>query len=312
MDKNNESSPRSGTTYRLGKVIASGGEGKIHECLSHPHLVIKVFTGDTNEIGRKEVRVREMHSLQGLKNHPNIAWPQVVLSQDGKFLGYAMRKMADTVTLVPLSAEASRKRYLPGWRQVHKAYVAYQIAKICRELAQVSTFVVDTSLTNFLTNPRTAEIYLIDTDSLQFTSKNGSFGSSVFTPDFAAPEVLRNPERLHHIGPEQARFTMAMLLFQIFTQSSPFQVLDRGTLDPAQQIIFGRTFIGGAGVATGFTTSEIFSRYRRLPAPLVALFVETFHAGHKDPKARPSFAQWEHVTLDYYRTLHSAEFGSRG
>jgi DNA-binding helix-hairpin-helix protein with protein kinase domain len=302
MNINQTTSPAKAVqmAIRLGPVITSGAEGEIRECLSHPEMIAKVFTGTPTQISQKAVRIGVMLKMSDLKMHQRLAWPRV-LFKSLKSFGYLMPRFRDTVTLVPLSAEILRRRLLPGFTEAHKARVAHDISAICARLEQNHVYVVDTSLANFLTTPKDGAAYLIDTDSLQFTTAAGHFSSAVYTPDFAAPEILRKPEALKNIGPEQARFTVALIMFQIYAQGSPYQVKDAASLEPAQQILHGRTFLGGRGRATGATSPELFARYRRLPPYVAHLFIRAFLHGHDNPAERPTFEEWVRVNHRYYQ-----------
>lgn len=292
-------------TFRRGRHLAAGAEGDVYECASQPEWVAKVFKGTAQEIAAKGRRVREMLKLDELKRFDRVTWPLHALICRGTLRGYVMRRITGAITLVPLAAEVLRRRYLPGWTLRHRVRVAHDISAIGDFLEKKSIYIVDTSLANFLTAPADGKTYLIDTDSLQFTSPSEHFSSSVYTPDFAAPEILRNPRLIQRIGPEQARFTIALILFQVLVQGSPFQVKDSANLEPAQQILAGRTFLGGRGRATGATSRELFERYRALPPYVAHLFIRAFWHGHNAPGERPTFAEWTRACARYYGELRS-------
>jgi len=288
---------------QLGKVIATGGEGVIRECLSHPGCVAKIYHPlEEEDLSQIESKIGAMLKMTQLAQHSRLAWPQKKLYQNRKFAGFLMRKI-DGMTLVPLSAEVSKRTYLPDWTTAHIARVVHDIASLCAKLESHDVFLTDVSLTNFLTNPRDGSTSIIDVDSLQIREGSRVFGSSVFTPDYAAPEILRQPERLGCIGSEQARFTIALLFFQLYTNGSPFQVLEYGNLEPAQQITAGRHFLGGRGVATGTTTPEIFRRYCGLPRRIKWMFKRAFIEGHQSPSNRPSFNEWVEAAKRHYQEL---------
>lgn len=288
----------------IGPVIATGAEGTVHECPSHPGHAVKLYRGKAPaELREAAEKVGAMVRCAELRDQPRLAWPLRVVTCQGVFAGFMMRKL-DGVTLVPLSAEVARRTYLPGWTVRHVTRVVHDIAAICAQLERHGVFIVDVSLTNFLTRKEDALTSLIDADSLQFTTPTRHFPSRVFTPEFAPPEVLADPRRLARIGSAQARFTAALLFFQLYTHGSPYQVLEHRDLEPSQQIAVGRHFLGGKGVATGRTTPEIFARYRALPPRIAWLFKRAFIAGHRDPSARPTFDEWVGASLAFYRQLH--------
>jgi|GEM_PF-1702772 len=297
--------PDAASPLKLGAEIASSGEGVIRECISHPHLVAKIYhpVGEA-ELDRKNRKLVAMIGMTDLREHNRLAWPQQRLYRNGELAGFLMPRM-EGISLVPLSAEISRKTYLPHWIPAHVARVIHDIASLCAILERYSVFVTDVSLTNFLTDPTDGRTSIIDTDSLQIPTDREVFGSNVYTADYAAPKVLKDLALLGHIGSAQARFTISLLFFQLYTQGFPYQVLEHSNLDPAQQIIAGRHFLGGKGVATGTTPAPIFNRYRTLPPLIAWLFKQTFIEGHQDPSVRPTFSKWRSAAEAHYQSLRN-------
>jgi len=295
--------PPAGVPWRFGKLIATGGEGQIREVAGYPDLLAKIFINQSpTELAEKERKLVAMIGMNTLAGHSRLAWPLRRFNIQGKCGGYLMKRV-EGISLVPLSAEVARKAYLPNWTPAHTTRAVHDIASLCATLESHGIFLVDVSLTNFLVRSSDGSVSIIDTDSLQVTSGREIFGATVFTPDFAAPEILRHPEHLGCIGSEQARFTIALLFFQLFAQGSPYQVFENRDLDPSQQIQSGRHFLGGRGVATGTTTPALFSRYLGVPRRIAALCKKAFIDGHHTPAARPTFQTWADAAKAHYHEL---------
>jgi DNA-binding helix-hairpin-helix protein with protein kinase domain len=253
---------------------------------------------------RREKLCAMLSAGEALIKHPRLAWPRsLVVDAQGAVIGFGMRRVSG-VPLVPLTALALLRRDLPRWTQLHLCRVVHDISEICRLLESHKVFVGDINLNNILTGPENAQTCLIDCDSYQVNAGSRVFPSKVYTPDYSAPEILRQPERLRCLGPDQFRFSAALLFFNLLTHGGhPFQI--KGSTSPEQNIIEGRHFLGPRGVATGYTTDAIYSRYRSLPPRICYLFKQAFIDGHtKNPGARPSFTEWVDATREYYSNLN--------
>ena len=296
-----------GTTLRLGASVARGGEGEIFECAGRSDRLLKLFhAGNLILQKARDAKVRAMVSLTDLRDYPRLAWPQEpVFDAHGQVTGFTMRRVSG-VTLVALTALALMKRRLPNWGPAHVCRVVHDIAAICRELEARQVFVGDINLGNFLVNQVSAEVTAIDCDSYQLTVAGQLHACRVFTPDYQSPEVLAHPERLAILGPLQFRYSCALLFFNLLTAGGhPYQI--KNGRSPAENILAGRHFLGGKGVATGCTTAAIWERYRALPPRIMALFKRAFIAGHsQDPSARPCFEEWVGAFKHHYSELMHA------
>ncbi len=297
-----------GQPVRLGATLAQGGEGSIHECAGRPDVLIKVFhpAASPEFAHTRDEKLRAMVALTELRAHPRLAWPQeLILDSRGGVAGFTMRKITG-VTLVPLTALGLRKIRLPGWGPAHVCRVVHDIAALCGALEARGVFIGDINLGNFLADPHTAETSAIDCDSYQITAGGRLYPCPVYTPDFQSPEVLAETGRLARLGPAQLRFSAALLFFTLLTAGGhPYQV--KNGRSPGENILSGRHFLGGRGVATGCTTSAIWDRYRALPPRILALFKRAFIAGHSlNPAARPAFAEWIGAFQAHYAELCAA------
>lgn len=293
-----------GRPVPLGQSLAQGGEGTIFERAGHPGQLIKVFHAVTPDVQRgRDDRMRAMIGMNNLRDYPRLAWPrELVFGPRGEVAGFTMRKVTG-VTLVPLTALTLMKSRLPKWGPAHVYRVVHDIAAICGALEARSVFIGDINLGNFLADPLTAETTAIDCDSYQITVGDRRFPCRVYTPDFQPPEILAQAGRLSSLGSAQFRFSGALLFFMLLTAGGhPFQV--KNGHSPAENILAGRHFLGGKGIATGATTAAIWSRYMAQPPRVLALFKRAFIAGHsQDPGARPSFAEWVSAFRSHYAEL---------
>ena len=287
-----------GTPLRMVPTpLAQGGEGSIHCVENNQNTLVKIY--HPGEPAATLARARKLTAMMQagpeLRQHPRLAWPQsLVLNPRGEIAGYRMRRMQG-ISLVPLTAPIMFRRDLPHWTQRHVVRVTHDLAALFGFLEDRQIYPGDINLNNFLTRPEDATASLIDCDSYQI----GNHPSRVLTPDFSAPEVLAQRGQLKLLGPDQLRFSAALLFFYLLTRGThPFQV--RGGDSPEQNILAGRTFMGSRGQATGSIPPSLYARYRALPPRIAGQFKRAFCSHTEHPELRPSFSTWVSAFREYY------------
>lgn len=203
----------SGRQIQLGKLIGSGGEGKVYLSSETPSKAIKIY-GDSENPTRSE-KIQKMVSLGLSKKTELISYPdEVVTSESGKIIGFSMNLVRDHEQVHNLYGVKSRKNYFP---EVDYRFLVRVATNIARAMAQVHAspcVIGDVNHSGVLIS-KTATVALIDADSFQLKDGGLTYPCVVGVPDFTPPELqgksLRSVERtqIHD------QFGLAVLIFQV-------------------------------------------------------------------------------------------------
>ena len=286
----------SGTPLQLSATdeLASGGEGTVYRCPGHDSFVIKLYKRDIVENPEKQKavieRLRDMLSIEALRKHHDIAWPQMpVYDAEKHVVGFVMRAVSGTSVSSLQGAERIR-RLFPGWDRRDLALVAKDFLDKMQLLANHGVLVNDFNPANFIVG-KDHKVRLIDCDSYQIPSVNGGT-PHVATSYFAshvAPEILRQPSLLKRPrGPEQARFGAAIIVFQLLMCGlHPYSHKNGGM--PEDNLKSGKSPLGlgsGCAIPTGW-----YNLLSYLPYTAMDKFIRMFRDGHGNPAARPSLGE---------------------
>lgn len=295
-----------GIPLRLAARLAAGGEGEVFRLADAPDELVKLYSRDGRGLPASQAaKLRWATTRSDLTSHRRLAWPRrLVLDRRGQVVGFTMRRVEGR-SLVALSALQLRQTRFPHWTMMHLCRVVSDIASGCEFLRQRGVLPGDVSLTNFLVDPETAQVSFIDCDSYQMKTPDGCFRCTVHTPDFSPPELLRAAPGSAVLLDQSVYFSVAVLFFTVFTAGGhPYSVANGG--NPVENILAGRHFLGGRGVATGYTTGAIWRRYQALSPWLKKLFKTAFIAGHAEPDQRPAFVEWSDAARDFAAGLEPA------
>ncbi|MCL5994842.1 MAG: hypothetical protein M1546_02160, partial [Chloroflexi bacterium] len=111
----------------LGQELYRGGEGAIHPLPGQGHLVAKIYVpappkGYDDKLAW--MKANPPADPSHTPGHASIAWPiDLLYTSTGKFAGYTMPYIRNTVPLLVVFNPRSRARTLPGfdWRYLHRA-----------------------------------------------------------------------------------------------------------------------------------------------------------------------------------------------
>jgi Uncharacterized protein with protein kinase and helix-hairpin-helix DNA-binding domains len=292
-----------GHPAEIGDSIGRGGEASIHPIVGHDGVLVKLY--HPQALARTE-RTRALHRklavmtrLTQLHEDPRYAWPRFeVFDEQGRWAGFAMSRVEGR-PLTLLLAPALIRRELPRWDGRHLVAVVGNLARHLEFLAEQDIIVGDINPGNFLLDPKTGKVGLIDCDSFQVKTAGGLFPCPVVTPTHAAPELLAlgRPDAPRTV--EMLRFSAAILFYQILTVGlHPFQY--KGCDDPADNIRAGKCAIGTGGA---YLPAAAWERYNRLPGYIKNLFRRAFRDGHAEPALRPSLAEWTRALTRFFKEV---------
>lgn len=285
--------------------FAQGGEAAVHAVPRFSGVVVKLYHPQvlqkrSNNLRAKIEAMSSDPKLARLKQHPGLAWPRFsVFDERGQWRGYAMRKAAG----VRMNALAHAMAYREQFPNLDRgAVVAYLLSLLgtLKELHTAGVMVGDYNLANFLCDPGSDAVTLIDCDSWQVKAAGKTFRCPVAAPDMLAPELQGKELGKISRTLESEHFSLAILLFKaLMLGRHPYDVI--GGAGPVENIRKGYFPYGQGG--GGIPKGPWFNIWSHLPFKLKEQLIRTFKEGAPDASARTSIAEWIDVLKLYQREL---------
>jgi Protein kinase domain len=302
----------------LGETIGQGGEARVSAVAGRPGLVAKIYTGAPPTGSDAKLRWMTAHPLpetSGADGHASVAWPRdIVVDERGAIRGFLMPRIAGAKPAIEVFNPKRRQAAFPGFDRRHLHRTARNLASAVAAIHQAGHVVGDLNESNILVTPRTL-VTVIDADSFQIRARVDGreviWPCPVGKPEYTAPELQGKGLAETLRTPEQDRFALGVLLYQLLMEGNhPFRVLWTGAGEPPplEASIRQGAFPYGSGhrlVAPPPGTPGIDSLY---PA-LAVLFRRCFIDGHRDPSARPTAAEWSRAIAEAERTLRACGRG---
>lgn len=295
-----------GETVQLAETpFAQGGEAAVYAVPKFSGVVVKLYhpqvlQSRANTLRTKIEAMTSDPALSRFKQHPGTAWPRFsVFDEKGQWRGYAMRKATGVRMTVLAHAMAYREHFPKLDRMALVGYLLNQLATI-RELHAAGVMVGDYNPANFLCDPGSSSVTLIDCDSWQVTANGKTFRCPVAAPDMLAPELLGKDLNKISRTQESELFSLAILLFKVLMLGRhPFDVC--GGASPVENISKGYFpyGVGGGGIPKG----SWFNIWSHLPYKLKEQFVRTFKDGTGNPADRTALTEWIDLLKLYQREM---------
>ena len=216
INLSNSSSPKRLGRYELKRLLGQGGFGKVYLAYD-PELerdvALKVLTMGGGQRVRVQRFLTEAKAAARLK-HPNIVPTFVSGQADGKY--FIASEFIDGELL---SKRLKRQPYSPN-----------QAARIVLKLANALAYAHGSDVVHRDVKPHNimidqrGEPHLMDfglAKRVDDDSKVTSDGSLLGTPAYMSPEQARGEISL--VGPASDQYSLAVVLFQMLTGSTPFQ-----------------------------------------------------------------------------------------
>ncbi|MFD4318040.1 protein kinase [Streptomyces sp. NPDC058548] len=288
-----------GTRVTRGpKPLGTGGQGSVWALDERADLVAKIYNSapDDAQLRRLAAMLRA-DPLAGEQlapgQPPMLVWPVDLVVAGGRPVGYGM-PLLDPAVHTPLNGllqKHARLRRFEG--RAHWKFllgVASNLAYMTAELHQQRFVVGDLSSANAVVDPN-GFVTFLDCDSFAFTDTltGESFGSDVFTDDYAGPERYSGEAPTRHSDD----FALAVLIYQLLSagnhpfDGAPLQGLAEATRK--DNIQTGTSFL--VHPARVKTPAQLLPP-EVLPPRLVELARRAFGPGIQDPRRRPSSAAW--------------------
>ncbi|OJZ64172.1 hypothetical protein K0O62_22605 [Mycolicibacterium diernhoferi] len=302
-----------GSPVQLGAVLASAGEGAIHEVLGHPESVAKVFHADLKDLSGKLAKVQAMIASppDGAVQSDGfvvLTWPTDLLSDGSRAVGYLMPRIdtSDAVEIHTVSNPSNRANPLPtapAWTPnvtwSHLVNVAANLCLAVDIVHRVNAVIGDFQERNILVND-TTRVTLVDCDSMQFIDSTGrQYLCGVARPEFTAPELAGMDLARTARGKPSDLFALAVHIHLLLMAGNhPFlrgEWTGPGEQPDALTLAASGQWAGGPGSA--LRTHPLAPPASFLPHAVQQLCTRAFTDGAHDPTARPTAAEWRETLL---------------
>ena len=190
--------------------LAEGGEATIYEYDSK--RVIKVFKPKV-DLARKKEKVKYFISIKD-QLPKNVIGPEELVTVQGKFVGYAMRKLIDAEDLHMLT----KTKYLTATHLSNQdvLQIITDLGKDLGKLHSTGIIVGDVSDYNFQINGKCD--YFIDVDSWGI---EGKYTPDAYTELFTCPDSYSSSGSIN-FSIENENYNFAILAFNMLTRIHPF------------------------------------------------------------------------------------------
>lgn len=194
---------------RLNK-LAEGGEATIYEY--NTKTVVKIFKSNV-DLARKEKKVKYFISIKS-RFPQNVIAPDDVVTLNGKFVGYSMRKLIDAEDLHMLT----KPKYLATARLSNKdvLQIVTDFGLDLDKLHSAGILVGDISDYNFQMNGK--KNYFIDIDSW---GVQGKFTPDAYTELFTCPDSYALDGSIK-FSQDNENYNFAILAFNMLARIHPF------------------------------------------------------------------------------------------
>ncbi len=273
--------------------LGAGGEARVLALAGDATLVAKLYHEPTMAKARKvALMMDEPPALDAAA--ATLAWPcDLLFDSRGTFAGFLMPR-AEGPRIFEFYNPVTRRQTAPTADYAFLHRVAANLAAAFEALHARGYVIGDVNESNVLVRDD-ARITLVDTDSMQVRDpEDGAIHRSrVGKPEFTPPELQGLTFADFDRTPEHDRFGLAVLLFLLLMEGThPFagRLVDGSETPPVEERI-RRGLFPHQGHAE-IDPPRLAPEFSLLDPALRALFVRAFAAGHADPAARPSAAEW--------------------
>ena len=317
----------SGRQYKVGKHIASGGEGDIYDIAGNPSQVLKIFKD--NKKSEKEEKIKVMLKRPvSEKNDFQITWPKdIVYTGNKRFAGYVMNKISSTENLNILYEYGPSAKYKSiNW--VDKITIALNLCIVLDAVHMAGHVCGDLNPNNINVDVQTGYVTYVDTDSYNIIDGSRIYRCPVGMPNYIAGEISKKiskeNERNRFLGvndkitlenaslPTYTRetdyFALAIHIFQLLMNGAhPYQ----GAIDPSAKSSYtaanppDNIKKGTVPYINPKNRYTMIPRYApefgSLPENIQTLFKRAFIHGSRNPSLRPTASEW-YSALDELKT----------
>jgi DNA-binding helix-hairpin-helix protein with protein kinase domain len=228
----------------LGKELARGGEGKIHELQGDPKALVKIYLQPLSK--EKIAKLEAMVANVGKVGPGLAAWPSELVKSSGSVVGFIMNRVRDKQDAHHLYSPKSRAAAFPEANFKFLVHVAANLANAFGAIHELGVVIGDVNHGSTLVGAD-GTVSLIDCDSFQFHDGAKLHTCDVGSPLYLPPELQNQPLRGRRRDLASDHFGLATLLFHIlFMGRHPFAGVYSGPEDmPIEKAIAQSRFAYG-------------------------------------------------------------------
>ena len=298
-----------GGAVRIGRRLASGGQGEVFEVLSPAGSVFKrIFDKALADDPSVEARLGAMLAnrpsgwQEPRSGHVMLSWPTDVVFEGGRFVGFLMPliEISQTVELHEI-ANPSDRRSPPAGKPWTKGFNWRYLVGTAENLALATETLHDAEVVIGDFNERNIRVWsdsrvtLLDCDSMQVTdpASGQRFLCQVGRPEFTAPELLGADWDTTVRVASSDLFALAVHLHQLLLEGDhPFDGVWHGSGEKPRRHVLARDGLWVHAGDRRLTPRPSAVHADLLPAQLRDLFRRAFVDGAANSRARPTAAEW--------------------
>ncbi|MFN3614016.1 MAG: hypothetical protein ACK4WC_05590 [Rubrimonas sp.] len=253
----------------LGRRLGGGGEGDVFAVRRAPGLAAKIYLRDAEP---RRAKIEAMLEAGMAAACPLIAFPTAPLfDEQGRFVGFLMRRVSAAKPLHELYAPGARKRAFPSADYRFIVRVATNAARAVAGAHAAGCVIGDINHSGFLIG-RDGMVFLIDADSFQTAGHPCRVG----VPEYTPPELQGAPLTTATRTADHDAFGLAVLLFQLlFLGRHPFAGVSDGA-DVTLEDAIARAAFAYGGRAGPLSPPQDAPRLDEIHPAVAALFERTF------------------------------------
>lgn len=210
-------------SLEISKELGKGGEGSVYEVASHSipglpeasEMVAKIYHNP--EEGGRAPKVVAM--LRMPPESDSVAWPLAVIAENGKFVGYLMKKLdsKNYRSWAELSNTKDRRGTSSSFDVQYAISASRNLAVAIHSIHEAGHKVGDVNESNIFIGTDSG-VFIVDTDSAQIEGMNGKIHKClVGKPEYTAAEITNASFKDVIRTEETDIFAYGVSIFQMLT-----------------------------------------------------------------------------------------------
>jgi DNA-binding helix-hairpin-helix protein with protein kinase domain len=298
----------SGKTYTLeDNPFAGGGEGKIFSVRGDQGIVAKIYHDHLRTDARGKKLALMMKAPPEAEYIKYFTWPQDVLYENNKFVGYVMQRLHGNKRLNEMYSYDKRQ----GLTWKFCLAITKNLASLVNNVHKRGHVIGDLNPNNIIVDPQNALVTLVDTDSyhIRDTASGQTYRCEVGMAEFLPPNLQGinfKTAPLPTFSVESDLFALAVLIFSMLMNGAhPFACAVKGvsgeSFQPVDNIKKG--FYPYADSQTGVSIPKYAPDITALPAKMQNMFRTAFltRTGIK----RPTANEWYNALKELHTQLRT-------
>jgi len=291
--------------YNLSsQYLKAGGEGEIYDIIGQSGLVAKIYKPGKVSSDKERKLIRMVNFPPDKDVLSQIAWPQDVLYNAGKFVGFVMPKMNINEDLNVIYEYGSSAKY-HNMQWENRIIIAKNLCVVLQHIHNSGYVCGDLNPKNISVDPKTGIVVFLDTDSYHIEDGNNIYRCDVGIPEYLPIEIQRKMRggsnlataALPTFSKDTDNFALAIHIFQLLMNGvHPFAcaiITSQSSVtapQPSDNIERGEfPFIHNK---SGIKIPVFAPKITILPKDMQDLFKRAFIDGHNSPSVRPKPNEW--------------------